>query len=741
MGRRKVLVLGGGVGAMVAAFELTKTEALQERFEVTVIQPGHRLGGKGASGRNLERGGRIEEHGLHLWFGFYDTAFRVMKECYEELGRERHEPLATVWEAFKPCDGIVLYDREGEGWQDFCMRWPPTKGQPGDGRTLPTFWSMAQLAVGFMVDWFRRIGEDEHEEPRQQKDGNGWFGWMQDGIDELSGVLKDIAGASGNMLEAGLNLTSAVVTGVDPDFGGEAAERGLVKFLDNFRDGAFKAWEKRAVDSARIRIFLTTLDTLAATVHGLVEDEVLTSGGSFDAINDKELCEWLRDHGARPLTLGDTPAERAPILRALYDVAFGYRDGDIAQADISAGAAVNDLIRLVFTYRGNIAYKMQAGMGDAVFAPFYEVLEARGVQFRFFTAATRLGVDEDEDVISEVDVVEQVQLAQGRDRYDPLVEVRGLPCWPSAPDFEQLADGEELRERSPDFELEHNPLRRPKRTLERGTDFDDVVLGISIGGLDGIVDELRERSEAFDQAMASAVTVRTQAFQLWLTTPTEELGWDSGPHTVASTFVEPLDTYCDMTHLVEREECGPEVRSVAYFCGVLDHRRETQEQATERARAQALEFLDRDLVGLWPQAHCPDDQGSFHLEHLAVPPDAYQCDGADRFDHQYWRANTVGTELYVLSCAGTIDKRLPSGDTGFANLVAAGDWTRNGIDGGCVEAAAISGVLAASALILRSQQAPPGSDIEAPPELELPPVPLGCDPTWLDAGTKVPVTP
>ena len=29
-------------------------------------------------------------------------------------------------------------------------------------------------------------------------------------------------------------------------------------------------------------------------------------------------------------------------------------------------------------------YKMNAGMGDTIFTPFYEVLKARGVTFKFF---------------------------------------------------------------------------------------------------------------------------------------------------------------------------------------------------------------------------------------------------------------------------------------------------------------------------------------------------------------------
>ena len=66
---------------MAAAFELTRPEH-EGRFEVTIYQQGWRLGGKGASGRGAS--GRIEEHGLHLWMGWYENAFRLMRECYTE---------------------------------------------------------------------------------------------------------------------------------------------------------------------------------------------------------------------------------------------------------------------------------------------------------------------------------------------------------------------------------------------------------------------------------------------------------------------------------------------------------------------------------------------------------------------------------------------------------------------------------------------------------------------------------
>src|SRR5215510_561386 len=106
--RERVVILGGGAAALTAAFELSRP-GWQERFEsITVYQVGWRLGGKGASGRG--RHGRIEEHGLHLWLGFYENAFRVMQECYAELGRPAGAPLARWDEAFVKSSRVVLED-------------------------------------------------------------------------------------------------------------------------------------------------------------------------------------------------------------------------------------------------------------------------------------------------------------------------------------------------------------------------------------------------------------------------------------------------------------------------------------------------------------------------------------------------------------------------------------------------------------------------------------------------------
>ena len=142
----KVAVLGGGVGGMTAAFELTATPELRERFDVTAYQLGWRNGGKGASGRNAAIADRIEEHGLHVWLGYYDNAFRLMRDAYDELGREPGTPLATFDDAFKGCDELILYDRQGDGWHALRFDCPRNILRPGDPGELPTFWEIAATA-------------------------------------------------------------------------------------------------------------------------------------------------------------------------------------------------------------------------------------------------------------------------------------------------------------------------------------------------------------------------------------------------------------------------------------------------------------------------------------------------------------------------------------------------------------------------------------------------------------------
>ena len=93
MSKQKIAVLGGGVSAMTAAVYLTEQDDWQSRYDITVYQQGWRLGGKGASGRNSQFGERIEEHGLHVWFGAYVNSFKTIEKVYQQLDRVMRLPL------------------------------------------------------------------------------------------------------------------------------------------------------------------------------------------------------------------------------------------------------------------------------------------------------------------------------------------------------------------------------------------------------------------------------------------------------------------------------------------------------------------------------------------------------------------------------------------------------------------------------------------------------------------------
>ena len=62
------------------------------------------------------------------------------------------------------------------------------------------------------------------------------------------------------------------------------------------------------------------------------------------------------------------------------------------------------------------------------------------------------------------------------------------------------------------------------------------------------------------------------------------------------------------------------------------------------------------------------------------------------------RVNVDATERYILSTPGTTALRMKAGDTGFGNLVMAGDWVLTSITAGCIECAVMAGLHAAEAV-------------------------------------------
>ena len=90
-----------------------------------------------------------------------------MREVYEEAGRAAGTPLATLDEAFKGFDDIVLYDKDAAGWHPFDLYWPKADGPPSNpgGGSLPTFWDIAPRVTRWALYHWRTLRGDRRELP------------------------------------------------------------------------------------------------------------------------------------------------------------------------------------------------------------------------------------------------------------------------------------------------------------------------------------------------------------------------------------------------------------------------------------------------------------------------------------------------------------------------------------------------------------------------------------------------
>jgi uncharacterized protein with NAD-binding domain and iron-sulfur cluster len=686
-GITRIAVLGGGPGAIAAAFELTATPELRARHHVTVYQPGWRLGGKCASGRNAAHHQRIEEHGLHVLFGFYDNAFDIVQRAYIELGRHPDAPLATWEKAFTPCHDLVFLDQYGGRWNKQVLAFPGNELVPGD-RDHVHIGEAVRRSIDGVLGLIEAITGLHREDvvPTGDQARHGVIGEVVHfATDQISRLLHRLGDAAEHevhrevvrLLAAELHRLEGDVDHLLAGSFGNAA-----KALRAARDLLWKLWVDRHLAENELRFAFTSLDLLGTVVSGIVDDNLL--GDGFQKVNGEDFQAFLLRHGAEPFSV-----DNSPIVRGLYDLTFGFEGGDPTMPNLAAGQSIEALVRIGCLYKGSITYKMMAGMGDTIFGPLYEVLRKRGVEFKMFNWVSKLGVADDDNVVDTIDVIAQVDI--GAD-YQFLVDVGGLPCWPSEPDWDHIVDGDRLRASGVDLEQTANPLNRTPTVLRRGVDFDQVVLGISVGGLKPICADLGERNPRFQAMLDNLTTVGTRAVQVWSGKTTGDLGWSPAVSSISTSYAEPLDTYCDMSHLIPREGFPPgEVNSIGYFCGPLE---DTGNHDGDLAavKTEALEYFSTEVTTLWPKAV---EGTSFDWNVLVDDNNGH---GPARFDAQYWRANTQGTERYVATRKGTVEYRLRSNESGYRNLVLAGDWTRNGIDGGSVEAAFASGRMASRAL-------------------------------------------
>ncbi|MCA1549975.1 NAD(P)-binding protein [Bradyrhizobium sp. BRP19] len=677
MAKRKVAVLGGGIAALSAAFELIELDPGGERFDITVYTLGWRLGGKGAVGRRgPDCGYRGEEHGLHVWTGFYDNSFYLVDRCYDGLRRLGYAiPFGSRDAAFCALDRCTLMEESAGPWHFDLPRHSGTPGKFEDGKFV-TLVDYLQSLIRRSADYV--MGADFPAEFRispldptvqvTTKRLVASFEAARVEADKLPEDPRDISFSQSEILQQ--NLRCAL--------------------------GALREYQATsAVTRDDLRRAFILIELAFTIALGMLADGVIWHG--FDHIDDLEWSEWMRSH------LCSEPALSSAVVRGCYDYVFGYLRGN---RNVGAGTGTRVLLKLVFGYRGSFFYIMKATMGELVFAPLYQLLRARGVKFEFFHRVDRLTLSADASIIEEIDIGVQATTV-GNFPYCPLVSMPDgaggtLPTWPAHPKYELLNNGHAME----DYDLESawtDWRDADRKTLELGRDFDVVVLGIPVGELERICAELVHHLPAWRRMIEAIRTTPTMALQLWTTASTPQLGWKGGDQTILSAFAKPLDSWGDLSLMLSMESWHEErPRGLAYFVGSFPEPKspppaspnpDFPKRELERAREYALEWIHRNLPEMWPSGAA--SKGSFQWN-LLFDPENRQ--GIARFAAQYLRVNINPSDRYVLSVAGSLTKRMTADDSGVENLYLAGDWVRTGINAGCVEASVMAGRSAAGAI-------------------------------------------
>ena len=692
---RRIAILGGGIAALATALELTSAPDWRSRYDITVYQMGWRLGGKGASSRNPAAHGRIEEHGLHVWFGCYDNAFRLLRRCYEELHRPAGSPFATMDEAFTPQNETPYFERVDGHWTVWPLWFPPGPDRPGTGGPNPSTWDYLVMTIEAIVHGAGAllhltgapagdgVAAGEHTPPHPSV-----VDWLK------RHVPHPVMSTSDAVLGGLLHATRAIPR--DPAAQEPVHFAALLWLLEHAKTWLLGHLSKEAASSTAARRAVIELDLGLTMVLGCLRDGVPSRG--FEAIDDEDARAWFRRHGAAETTVQSTP------VRALYDLYLAYENGDQSRPGLAAGVAIHAVMRLALGYKGAVVNEMRAGMGEVVIAPIYQALAARGVKFAFFHRVERLELTADRKQVARIHLARQVDLADGTiTGYRPLHPVDGLPCWPSEPFIDQIKHGEALQ--GVDLESRWSGWRDVGHpVLEAGRDFDVAVLGISLGGLHDIAADFRPDAPWRD-LLDKVGTTASGSAQLWMDASLADLGWRLGP-VPADAAPEPLDVWADRSELLPFEDWpDPPPRSLQYLCGAIpgdDYLKPSADRgvpaaALARVTSITADWLSSAGVAMWPGARASG--GGFDWQQLHDPVGR---SGRDRLTAQYLRANIDPSERYVLSLPGTTRYRLAADESGYDNLILAGDWTKTDWNVGCIEAAVTSGIKAAAAIKARA---------------------------------------
>lgn len=688
--RRKILIVGGGPAGLAAALSLTDPTlhpTWQEDYEVTVLQLGWRLGGKGATGRrgtthqaadgtwHLEGDARIQEHGIHLFGNMYTNAMRMLDGCLEELPPGPDGTKETIEEVLVPSNHLTMADMIDRRWELTSQTMPHNDMEP----------------------W----GPADHVDAKA---------FVKEILDELIALFLEafgpgegaaLAAHAGHHALAELKLVHEREH-LAPSAPHAGRHRDALDLVDAARLHLRSHLDRAEGTSryARLRSVWCQIELYSTVLRGVIADKIFERG--LGTVDGEDYLHWLRRHGM------DEAAVSSSVTQMPAQICFQVVDGDTSIPPTMATSSFLWFVLRQLLSCGQGSYWFTRGTGDTVVAPFYRVARDRGVRFEFFRKVEELVFDADTGRIERIEVQVQATTVDDAD-YDPLVVLPDATLgWPANPIYGQLEQGAELEAQGVDLESWWTPWQGVgHETLRADVDFDCVISALPLPSVEHLAPTLVEHAR-WKPAVEAMGGIATIAAQMWTNVTTYDLGLPHLPgtdRTCGTAAVQPLGM-ADMSDVIAAEswpaEGGP--KGLLYVCGPMAHRgpwpapdqHDTPELLDDWAKATFVGWLRTAASVLPASATDPFVGGAFDPALLYT--EGVDAQGQERVDFQYWRANADPNERYVPSPPGTGALRPEAWQSGASNLALASDWISTGMDIGSFEGAVMSGLLAAHAL-------------------------------------------